>query len=154
MVAKKVARRPAKRATKATKKPAKRTAKKTPTKRRLSAAEREAIIEAKRQSQQISHYLRSLTGPRTIDPEVLAEKIVQAKELVGSTTGLKRLAAVQRQRDLERMKGGTGQSQYEGEFIKYAKTYGEKNGIDYGSWRAVGVDAAVLKKAGISRTNA
>lgn len=36
-------------------------------------------------------------------------------------------------------------------FVKIAKGYGERNGITYSAWREIGVDAAVLKKAGITR---
>ena len=36
-------------------------------------------------------------------------------------------------------------------FVKVAKAYGERNGIMYSAWREIGVDAVVLKKAGITR---
>ena len=39
----------------------------------------------------------------------------------------------------------------ESSFVKVAKGYGERKGISYGAWRAVGVSAATLKKAGITR---
>ena len=44
-------------------------------------------------------------------------------------------------------------SALEGDFIKVAKTYGERKGISYASWREVGVPAAVLARADISRGN-
>jgi hypothetical protein len=37
-------------------------------------------------------------------------------------------------------------------FIEAAKSYGERKGITYAAWRAAGVDANVLRKAGIPRT--
>ena len=37
-------------------------------------------------------------------------------------------------------------------FVKSARTYGERKGITYAAWRAAGVDATVLRKAGIPRT--
>lgn len=40
----------------------------------------------------------------------------------------------------------------EKEFVKVAKSYGERNGITYTAWREIGVDAGVLKKAGIGRS--
>lgn len=40
----------------------------------------------------------------------------------------------------------------EKEFVKVAKSYGDRNGITYSAWREIGVDAAVLKKAGITRS--
>ena len=36
-------------------------------------------------------------------------------------------------------------------FVQVAATYSARKGISYAAWRAVGVDAAVLNKAGIGR---
>ncbi len=36
-------------------------------------------------------------------------------------------------------------------FVGVAKGYGERKGISYATWRDVGVSAATLKRAGISR---
>jgi len=40
----------------------------------------------------------------------------------------------------------------EKEFLRVAKSYGERNGITYSAWREIGVEPAVLKKAGITRS--
>ena len=40
----------------------------------------------------------------------------------------------------------------EDEFVGVAKAYSERNGISYQAWREVGVPAAVLSHAGISRS--
>ena len=40
----------------------------------------------------------------------------------------------------------------EKDFVASAKGYGERKGITYAAWRAAGVDANVLRKAGIPRT--
>ena len=37
-------------------------------------------------------------------------------------------------------------------FIKVARVYGERKGISYSAWRAVGVSASVLQQAKIPRT--
>ena len=39
----------------------------------------------------------------------------------------------------------------EGDFVEVAKSYAERKGISYASWRDVGVPAATLTKAGIKR---
>ena len=39
----------------------------------------------------------------------------------------------------------------EEDFVAAARAYGERKGISYAAWREAGVDAAVLKRAGISR---
>ncbi|MEO7573505.1 MAG: hypothetical protein ABIX10_13815 [Acidimicrobiales bacterium] len=36
-------------------------------------------------------------------------------------------------------------------FVKVAKSYGDRKGISYRTWRAAGVDAATLKDAGVTR---
>ena len=41
----------------------------------------------------------------------------------------------------------------EAEFVKVAKAYSARNGYSYAAWRTIGVDAAVLTKAGISRSS-
>ena len=40
----------------------------------------------------------------------------------------------------------------EDEFVKAAEGYSTRKGISYAAWREVGIDAAVLKRAGIART--
>jgi hypothetical protein len=39
----------------------------------------------------------------------------------------------------------------EDEFVKAAKTYADRKHISYAAWREAGVDAAILKRAGITR---
>ncbi len=38
--------------------------------------------------------------------------------------------------------------------MKVAKSYGERKGITYATWRGAGVSPAVLRAAGIPRTRA
>ncbi len=42
-------------------------------------------------------------------------------------------------------------SELEAAFVKVAKSYSERNAISYNAWRQIGVEPAVLRKAGISR---
>ena len=68
---------------------------------------------------------------------------------------LKRLQLTQEQLDLneelEQMDTGVDLSRLETDFTKVAKGYAERKGITYAAFRQIGVPAAVLKKAGISR---
>ncbi|MDQ3351339.1 MAG: hypothetical protein M3501_05175, partial [Actinomycetota bacterium] len=63
---------------------------------------------------------------------------------------------VQERRDLlaerESMTNGVDLSDVEEKFVQVAKEYGERQGISYSSWREVGVQPNVLKRAGISRS--
>jgi hypothetical protein len=54
--------------------------------------------------------------------------------------------------ELETMGSGTDISALEADFVKVAKAYSERQGISYATWRDVGVEASVLKSAGISRS--
>jgi hypothetical protein len=41
----------------------------------------------------------------------------------------------------------------EAAFVNVAKSYSDSKRISYQSWRDVGVDASVLKSAGVNRSN-
>ena len=60
-------------------------------------------------------------------------------------------------RDGEEELASTGEtvdlSALEADFVKAARDYGTRKGISYAAWREAGVDAAVLKRAGISRSS-
>jgi hypothetical protein len=55
------------------------------------------------------------------------------------------------ERELDAKQTTTDVSALEAEFVKAAKEYGGRKGISYAAWREAGVDAATLKRAGISR---
>ena len=56
------------------------------------------------------------------------------------------------QAELEQLQGGgVDLTELEASFVKVAADYGARKGISYTAWREGGVDAAVLKKAGIKR---
>lgn len=42
-------------------------------------------------------------------------------------------------------------AEFETAFVEVAKGYSERQGISYASWREVGVEPSVLKRAGVSR---
>ncbi len=62
----------------------------------------------------------------------------------------------QERRDLEQelhqRSASVDHASIEKTFISVAKSYSERQGINYSTWREIGVDAAVLKKAGIARS--
>ncbi len=68
---------------------------------------------------------------------------------------VKELQLVQKRMDLEAELAGMGDTvdvaALEAAFVAVAKSYSERNGISYAAWRQVGVEAAVLKAAGIGR---
>jgi|TARA_B110000238_G_C16135781_1_gene443591 uncharacterized protein YicC (UPF0701 family) len=74
-----------------------------------------------------------------------------------SASPIDELLLVQERRDLrselESMSDMIDMKQLEAEFVALAKSYSQSKQISYQSWRDVGVEASVLKAAGISRRN-
>ena len=68
---------------------------------------------------------------------------------------LKRLQLTQERLDLsaelENMDSGVDLAELEAEFERVAKGYAARKGISYAAFRQLGVPAAVLKRAGITR---
>jgi uncharacterized protein YicC (UPF0701 family) len=81
-------------------------------------------------------------------------KAIEA-ELV-SADPVTRLKLVQERLDLtNELASSNGQvdlTGLESEFVKVARSYGDRNGISYIAWREVGVAPAVLKAAGVARS--
>lgn len=55
--------------------------------------------------------------------------------------------------ELETIGAAIDMTALEAEFVKVAKSYSQRQGISYATWRDVGVEASVLKAAGISRSS-
>ena len=70
---------------------------------------------------------------------------------------LQRVHLIQERRNLERRIARTGDGAgpeddlpaLEEAFVQVAAEYGERKGIDYATWKEVGVPADVLQKAGV-----
>ena len=70
-------------------------------------------------------------------------------------SAIEELQLVQERRDLttelENIDAGVDLTELENSFVGVAKAYGDRKGISYASWRDVGISAATLKRAGITR---
>jgi len=90
-------------------------------------------------------------------PDSIAKQLSDIEARLPEASAIEELKLVQDRRDLQAELAGMGDtidlSALEDDFVKVAKTYGERKGISYASWREVGVPAAVLAKADISRGN-
>jgi len=133
-----------------------------PKKKSTMTAEHKAKLAAGRnESRAVARYLEALEAHRPKQgrkrtTESVAKQLAQTETELKSATGIVRLELLQRQRDLkveaERLSEGVDLSALEAEFVKVARSYGDRKGITYGTWRDFGVAADVLKKAGIART--
>jgi hypothetical protein len=90
---------------------------------------------------------------RTADS--INKRLAAIDDDIAAASAIEELQLIQERRDLttELASLGTGidLGEIEESFVKVAKGYGDRKGISYASWRDVGVSAAVLKRAGISR---
>ena len=128
---------------------------------KMSNAHKEALAQGRSESLAVRNYLEALTSnkpkrgrkrtPASIDARL---KTIAAK--IDSADALTKLSLIQERKDLEAEKASMGEtsdaSSFEKDFVAVAASYSERKGIDYASWRAMGVDAKVLKAAGVRRT--
>ena len=132
------------------------------TSRTLSAAHKQALVEGRAMSAAVDRYLSALHTPkrrgRTISKATLTSRLAEARAQAKSATGMNRLMAAQAVRDLDAklaqldLTSRTDIKSLEAAFVKVAKPFGDKRGISYGAWREAGVPAAMLKRAGITRS--
>ena len=133
-----------------------------PKKKSTMTAEHKAKLAAGRnESRAVARYLEALEAHRPKQgrkrtTESVTKQLAQTETELKTATGIVRLELLQRQRDLrteaDRLSEGVDLSALEAAFVKVARSYGERKGITYGTWRDFGVAADVLKKAGIART--
>lgn len=125
------------------------------------SADHKAKLQAGRtEGKAVRDYLEALRAnkpkrgrKRTAD-SVAAQLAAVEAELVDADP-VKELQLVQRRMDLEAELASMGDTldmtALEAAFVTVAKSYSARNGISYAAWRHVGVEAAVLKSAGIGR---
>ena len=139
-------------------------AQKSPSTRKTTAmtdAHKKALAVGREQGRSIRAYLEALdtTRPkrgRKRTAESVQRRLDAVRKEQPTATGLTRVLLIQERMDLEtelaNLSGdGVDISALEAAFVKVAAEYGSRKGISYTAWREAGVDAAVLKKAGIKR---
>lgn len=133
-----------------------------PTKKKspMSEDHKEALAIGRAQGRSVRAYLEALESSRPKrgrkrTKESIGSRLEKIDEELDSADALKRLQLIQERLDLsnelENMDNGVDLAQLEAEFTKVAKPYASRKGISYSAFRQLGVPAAVLKKAGISR---
>ncbi|CAN5787550.1 hypothetical protein BH24ACT2_BH24ACT2_02440 [soil metagenome] len=95
-------------------------------------------------------------GPKRTS-DAIGNRITKVDELLVSADPLSRVHLTQERIELHaeyvRVTNGNhpDQSQLERDFVRVVRSYGDRNGITFAAWRQVGVDAAVLDRAGIHK---
>jgi hypothetical protein len=126
----------------------------------MSEEHKAALAKGREEGKVVRDYLEGLraTKPkrgRKRTPETVNNRLAAIEEELSRATPVEELLLVQERRDLqaelERMSDTVDMTSLEEAFVKVAKSYSDSKKISYASWREVGVDAKVLKAAGISR---
>jgi hypothetical protein len=126
----------------------------------LSDEHKAALARGRVEGRVVREYLEALrstkSGPgRKRTAETVARRLEMVEVELRTADPVHELKLVQERLDLrlEQKAFATkvDMGAVERSFIGVAKDYSDRNGVSYAAWRAVGVDAAVLKAAGISR---
>ena len=126
----------------------------------MSADHKEALAKGREEGRAVRHYLEALEAHRPKrgrkrTPETIEKRLATIEGQLADADPLTRLQLVQErmnlQAELETKRTKVDLSALERDFVQAAKGYSQRKGITYAAWREAGVDAAVLKKAGIGR---
>lgn len=127
----------------------------------MSAQHKQALAVGREESRAVRRYLEALEAHKPKRGRKRTTEGIQARlraidsKLAGADP-LTRVHLVQERMNLEAEIANKGESvdlgALEKGFVKAARSYGERKGITYAAWRAAGVDANVLRKAGVPRT--
>jgi len=121
-----------------------------------------ALARGRVEGRIVRDYLEGLraTKPkrgRKRTPDTVNTRLAAIEVELESANPMDELLLVQERRDLqaelERMSNVVDITALENSFVDVAKSYADSKKISYQSWRDVGVDASVLKRAGVSRAN-
>jgi hypothetical protein len=129
----------------------------------MSDDHKAALAQGREQGRVVRHYLEALEQHkpkrgRKRTQESIGRRLATIEESLPTADPLSRVLLIQERMDLTaelESKGSTVDlSSLEDAFAKAAKQYGARKGISYQAWREAGVDAGVLRRAGIPRGNA
>jgi len=127
----------------------------------MSDAHKAALAKGREEGRVVRRYLEALesTKPRRgrkRTPESIKRRLATIDGTVDDADPLARLHLIEERQRLEAELSATGDvvdlAALEKDFVKVARLYGERKGISYSAWRAVGVSASVLQQAKIPRT--
>lgn len=119
-----------------------------------------ALAAGRSESRAVKSYLEALeaTRPkrgRKRTPDSIKKRLAAIEQELDAADPLGRLNLAQERMNLEEELASMDQkvdvAALEGAFVKSALGYSQRRGISYAAWREVGVQPAVLKKAGITR---
>jgi hypothetical protein len=129
-------------------------------KTQISNEHLQALAKGRSEGASIRRYLNALQDHkprrgRKRTPESMKRRLTAIEKQLETADALTRLNLIQERLDLEHQletsQDAVDMKALEDDFVRTAKTYGERKGISYAAWREAGVDAAVLRRANIKR---
>ncbi len=127
----------------------------------LSDEHKAAMAAGRLEGRVVRDYLEALRSNkprrgRKRTAESITARLASITSELNEADALDELRLLQERRnlqiELESMDSGVDITALEQEFVKVARSYSERQGIAYATWREVGVEASVLSAAGISRS--
>ncbi len=128
--------------------------------KKMTAEHKQALADGRAEGRAVKAYLDALDQQkprrgRRRTPDSITARLAAIDLQLADAPSLQRLQLVQERRDLEAELAGMGEvvdlSALETDFVQVAKAYSARKGIEYATWRELGVAADVLKRAGIGR---
>lgn len=128
--------------------------------REMTDEHKEALAAGRNQSRAVKAYLAALKNNkpkrgRKRTAETISNRLAAIAEELPTADALQEVLLLQEQVNLEKelqaMDNAVDLTELEAQFIAVALGYSTSKGIDYATWRKVGVSADALAKAGIKR---
>jgi len=128
----------------------------------MSDEHKAALAEGRNQGRSVRQYLEALDlhrpkRGRKRTKESMQKRLARIDADLPTADPLKRLQLIQERLDLNAELEALGTkvdlTGLEQEFVAAAGPYSSRKGISYAAWRELGVEPAVLKRAGISRSS-
>jgi hypothetical protein len=119
-----------------------------------------ALAAGRIESRVVKNYLDALESNRPKrgrrrTPDSIQKRLTEIDSSFADADPLTRLNLAQERIDLNQeldtMNAKVDVSTLETDFVNVARSYSDRRGISYAAWREIGVDAAVLKRAGLTR---
>jgi hypothetical protein len=127
----------------------------------MTAEHKQALAVGREESRSVRRYLEAIElhkpkRGRKRTSEGIEARLNQIEDRLATADPLSRVHLVQErinlQNELASKEEAVDLRALEEDFIRAAKGYGERKGISYAAWREAGVDANVLRRAGVART--
>jgi hypothetical protein len=138
-------------------------ARKTSSRKGMSQEHKAALAKGRAEGLAVRRYLEALESSRPRrgrrrTPASIDRRLKTIDGQLANADPMTRLHLLQEQKDLleelARTEEAQDISELEKRFVRVARSYGQRKGISYGTWRAAGVSAVVLERAGVTRARA